>query len=124
MTVRWRAIGRARGYSRRALHVIGVAEVRNRHRSRWVLPPWEPLKDQTIRSRLVAGVVLPARCVLIAQRMRGTEHREVEESIRAWRRQLRELPGARDALDWALAEVAESGDVYQMMPWPGEEWSE
>lgn len=67
---RWRAIGRARGYSRRALWIISMAEATNRARSRWVLPPWEPSdKSRVVRSRQVAGVILPNRVVAIAQRM-------------------------------------------------------
>ena len=126
MNTRWRAIGRARGYSRRALHVIGVVEVRNRHRARWVLPPWEPLEkgSSVVHSRCVAGVVLPTRCVLVAQRMRGTEHWEAEGSLRAWRQQLRGRPVAMREVCEALADIGESGYGHELLSWPGEEWTQ
>lgn len=101
MTTRWRAIGRARGYSRRALRIIGIAEATNRARSRWVLPPWAPLEKGVSRSRQVAGVILPTRCVVIAQRMTD----EGEDVVRMFAREFAMRGFTRKDLDAHLATI-------------------
>lgn len=109
-----------------------MAEATNRARARWVLPPWAPLPkpDGVVCSRQVAGVILPTRCVLVAQRMRD----EGEGELREWARALRASGFTREDmdahlegimatpedLDWAipLDNSDNYGEPYLLFPLP------